>query len=846
MNGQYFVDNLDRALEEEWIKAYHQPLIRAVSGRVSNEEALARWEDPDGRVYTASDFVPVLDEAKLTYKLDLYMVERVLTKMKGQQEHGLFVVQESINLSNSDFYCCDMVREITWRLDVAGMPREKLSVEISEETIAMDMDYMKSQVESFRAEGIQVWMDDYGSGHYTSLLFLKMRFDALKIDKVFVDHIDKSREGQIIVTELVRTALALGMDIVAEGVETKAQAEFLKEIGCSKLQGYYFIQPVSLATIIERNVRGIQIGFENPEEADYYETLGSVNLYDFSVSKNDEKTLDNYFDTLPMVIFSLDDKKATFVRCNRSYRNFIDEIFPDSKASLDYLFEDIKPGVGYYSFNAVRKCAEDGKTVIIDDRTRDGRSLQLYIRRVAVNPVTKVSAVAIVLLSMSDIASSEGITYNYIARALSEDYLNLYFVDMDAETFAEYTADGESRDITFKKLGENFFDLTREEVEFKIYEEDKKALQKNFSKKNIENQLKKKGTFSMLSRFVIDGKLVYVNIKAVKIKGDGNFIVVGLNNVDSQVKDREAAERAKEEKIIYSRIGALTGDYIFIYTVDPRTLHYKKYNPTNIVTGMGIPDEGEHFFKEIISNAHLGMYHDDLDDFLSVFNRGNVLRTIEQKGIFEHIHRLIIGGEVTYVSMRATLVVEEDKELLIVGIFNIDERIKREKEYAENLKSAQKKATRDELTGVKNKQAYADAEDEMNRQIEKGELTDFAVAVFDLNGLKKINDTLGHQAGDEFIKRGCDSICRFFKHSPVYRVGGDEFVVIAQGYDFLNIDVIMDKFRKHNVRNQRKNDVVVAAGMSRFAGDAKVSTVFDRADYEMYKNKNELKKIEAE
>ena len=129
----------------------------------------------------------------------------------------------------------------------------------------------------------------------------------------------------------------------------------------------------------------------------------------------------------------------------------------------------------------------------------------------------------------------------------------------------------------------------------------------------------------------------------------------------------------------------------------------------------------------------------------------------------------------------------------------------------------------------------------MDELIEKNPDVEFAIVVFDLNGLKQINDTKGHQEGDRYIIKGCNTICRFFKHSPVFRVGGDEFVAFVQGYDYLNIDSIMLRFRKHNLRNSIKGDVVVASGMSRYDHDGEVAPVFDRADAEMYKNKRELK-----
>ena len=844
---QYFIDNLDRAMAEEWIKAYHQPLIRAASGRVSDEEAFARWEDPSGMIYEAADFVPVLDRAKLTYKLDLYMANRVLQKMLGQAAHGLYVVPESINLSRSDFDCCDMVSEIIKAIDSSGLPREKLSVELSERVISSDVDFMKTVVERFQAAGIKVCMDDYGSGYSSLLILLKIRFDLLKIDKVFIDQIEKNSAGQIILTELVKTALALGLDTVAEGVENKEQVNFLREIGCTKLQGYYFLSPVSLATIIERNKKGIQIGFENPAESEYFEQLGKVNLYDLSISKGSDSSLDNYFDTMPMAIFALNDKTARFIRCNKSYREFVYKNFYESRQKTEVALDSINPGIGFYSLNTVRECAKNGKQIIIDDRMADGRILQLFIRRIAVNPVTGEAAIGIVILSVTESTAEDNLTYNYISRALAEDYIRLFFVDMDTEHFAEYYSDGPSRDIALTRKGENFFDLDKMELEstFPILIEDKKQFAKEFTKANIEESFKTNDTYSVVTRIMISGAPVYVNVKAVKVHGNGRHLIVGVSNVDSQIRAREVLERAREERMVYSRIGALMGNYIYIYTVDPTTHHYKKYNPSGIISDLGISDQGDDFFKDIIEKVPFGIYPEDIEFFLSVFTEDNVMNEIAENGFFENTHRLKIDGEPVYVQMRATIVNEDDQDNLIVGIFNIDEQIKREQSYEKRLSIAQIKANIDDLTGVKNKHAYTETESMIDALIAKGRMTNFAVAVFDLNGLKQINDTYGHQAGDRFIKKGSDIICRFFKHSPVFRVGGDEFVVIVTGYDYLNIDSIMNRFRKHNIKNRLKGDVVIAAGMSRFGGDKNVSSVFKRADVEMYSNKKDLKRTES-
>lgn len=842
MLEQYFINNLDKAISEDWIGAYHQPLIRAASGQVSDEEAFARWEDPYGDIFMANEFIPILDRERLTYKVDLYMVEKVLSKMKGQKRHGLVVVPESVNLSRSDFYCCDMVSEIVRRIDEAGIPREKFSVELSERVISSDIEFFKTQVERFQSEGIRVWMDDYGSGYSSLLILLKIRFDLLKIDKVFIDQIELGQKGRIILTELIRTAVALGMDTAAEGVETKKQADFLMEVGCTKLQGYYYIKPVSLSTIVRRNKMGIQIGFENPDEAEYFDALGKVNLYELSAS-NDDSSLNRYFDTMPMAIFSLDNSKVTFVRGNRSYRQFIRESFPEPRNIEDYDFSNVLPGAGYYSFNAVRQCARDGKRQIIDDRMQDGRIIQLMIRRIAINPVTKSAAVQVVILSISDSSSNENLTYNYIARTLTEDYVTLFFVDMDTGSYTQYSSNGVNRDINIEKHGENFFDFDNKEFFSLVLPEDRKQLKKTFNRASIENSLKANGKHSAFARIRIDDKTFFVNIKAVRVRGDGNYIIIGINNVDDEVKAREALKKAEEERIIFSRIGALSDDYIFLFTVDIRNNHFKKFNPSNVVSDLGIPAEGDDFFALITQKAPQGIYPEDLEAFLSAFSKENIIKQIKNKGLYENYHRLNFNGESTYVVMRVNIVKENGEDKLIVGIFNIDERVKREQEYEKSLFIAQSKANLDELTGVKNKHAYVSFERKINDLIAQKSITSFAIAVFDINGLKQVNDTLGHQAGDEFIRHGCDTICRFFKHSPVFRIGGDEFVVMVRGYDFLNIDIIMSKFNKHNIKNMMKGDVVIAAGMSKYNGDGSVASVFKRADEEMYENKRQLKRV---
>ena len=137
---QYYIDNLNKAIGEKWIQVYYQPVIRAANGRVCDEEALARWIDPVKGVVSPGEFIPVLEEAKLIYKLDLYVMEQVLEKIKIQAAEGLYVVPISVNLSRSDFDACDIVDEIRRRVDASGISRSKINIEVTESTVGKDLD----------------------------------------------------------------------------------------------------------------------------------------------------------------------------------------------------------------------------------------------------------------------------------------------------------------------------------------------------------------------------------------------------------------------------------------------------------------------------------------------------------------------------------------------------------------------------------------------------------------------------------------------------------------------------------------------------------------------------------
>ncbi len=257
---RYIISHLDQAISEGWIKAYYQQIVWADGAKVCDEEALARWIDPDRGILSPADFIPILEKARLIYKLDLYVLEQILEKMNTLRELGLPVYPHSVNLSRADFDSCDIVEEIRRRVDEAGVERRMISVEVTESVIGSDFDFMKEQIGRFKALGFQVWMDDFGSGYSSLDVLQDIQFDLVKFDMHFLQSFHKGDESRIILTNLLHMTKELNIDALCEGVETGDEADFLRENGCKKLQGFYYSKPVAFEIILERYKKGIFVG----------------------------------------------------------------------------------------------------------------------------------------------------------------------------------------------------------------------------------------------------------------------------------------------------------------------------------------------------------------------------------------------------------------------------------------------------------------------------------------------------------------------------------------------------------------------------------------------------------
>ncbi len=652
INTQYVVDNLDRAISEGWITAFYQPIVRATTRKVCDEEALARWIDPVKGMLSPAEFIPVLEDTKLIYKVDLHILEVILERIKKRQKNGERVVPVSVNLSRTDFEMCDIVDEINNRVESSGVSKDLITIEITESVIGENFDYMKEQIERFRNLGFAVWMDDFGSGYSSLDVLRELKFDLIKFDMMFMRQFDKSPKSRIILTELMRMAVSLNTETVTEGVETEEQVEFLSEIGCTKMQGYYFCKPVSEKEIAERIKNGIAIGFENPEEADYHKAVSSISLYDLgAVSSEEGESIKHYFDTIPMAVVESDGKEVRMLRCNKSCREFMTK-YPKMRNTID---------------NEVKKCETIGQRLFFNDTTDKGEEINAIVRRIVDNPVKGVGALAIAILDISE-PDEQTLSFTSVAKALSADYIDLYQVDLNTEKFTQYSPNRADADMSVARHGNEFFAKSASDAVKYLYKDDQEMFLKSFTKENVVKSLDENGVFTLTYRLVTGDDTQYVNMKAIRMAGNDHSMIMGVNNVDAQMRQKEALERLEQENTTYQRISALIGNFVAIYTVDPRTYSYMEYSASKEYSKMGTSRFGTDFFEDARKEIQPMIMPEDKEMFMSEFTKDKILGKTEKGEVFIIRYRLMVDGKPIRMACRAGIVEEKDGPQLIIGV----------------------------------------------------------------------------------------------------------------------------------------------------------------------------------
>lgn len=235
-------NGFERAIKEREFEVWYQPKFDTEESRIVGAEALIRWRKKDGTVLSPGKFIPLFEKNGMIPRLDEYVFREVCRQQKEWEKEGRTPLPVSVNISRVSLYYCNIVEKYKAILDSYRLKSEYVQLEITE-SATIDNGEISRLIEDFHGVGFQMLLDDFGSG-YSSLSTLNvMHFDTVKLDKSLIDYIGDNN-GEKLLHYITRLGQNLGLHITAEGVETKEQVDFLRNLKCDDIQGYYFSKPL--------------------------------------------------------------------------------------------------------------------------------------------------------------------------------------------------------------------------------------------------------------------------------------------------------------------------------------------------------------------------------------------------------------------------------------------------------------------------------------------------------------------------------------------------------------------------------------------------------------------------
>lgn len=381
---QYVIEHIDEAIEKEDIKIYYQPIIRTITGEICEKEALARWDDPVYGLLMPEQFIPVLEEYKLIHKLDTFIIRKICAHYNNCVNRNDPIIPVSFNLSWLDFELCDIIGILNEEIEKNQVPREMIRVEINESLLSHDRELIRNKLKIMHDLGYQIVMDDFGSGHSSINILKDYVFDELKIDmRVLWSRDDRART---IIGYLCSMTKALGIRIIAEGVEDEDQVNFLFSMGCEKLQGFYFGKPMFYWDMVNF-VREKGLSVEPLSLKGYYDRVSKT---DFQAKKD-----------ISFAIAEFRDGDFHFLYANDEYRKNMESLGIPDFITLESMCSDPESEVNRkfntMLLNAKKQDAEQVVDLVwngnyciaklkIIESCKDADAVELYMDNLSLNP----------------------------------------------------------------------------------------------------------------------------------------------------------------------------------------------------------------------------------------------------------------------------------------------------------------------------------------------------------------------------------------------------------------------------------------------------------------------------
>ena len=360
------VAGVESALREDRIELFLQPKCNIRTGKIVGAEALARWRHPERGIVAPGEFIPLIERNGLVRSLDLRVWEKTAAWIRGLIDEGVQPVPVSVNVSRADIYLVDVAAELHALVERYGIEPSLIEVEITESAYSERPDRIVAAFDELAERGFTVLMDDFGSG-YSSLNMLKdINVDVLKIDMRFLDRDD--RRSKDIMESVIRMARWLDLPVIAEGVETREQVNFLLDVGCSYAQGYYYARPMEAAAFEALLTDGSKVQHEQCALQDTRRPI-----LDFRDLLHENTISDRMLSSIigSVALYSYADGDLRLIRGNEAYRRLIATLgegvngAEEGGSLLPFVHDEDRDALVAAAEETVRSCPDDGVEVVV-------------------------------------------------------------------------------------------------------------------------------------------------------------------------------------------------------------------------------------------------------------------------------------------------------------------------------------------------------------------------------------------------------------------------------------------------------------------------------------------------
>lgn len=360
------VAGIESALREDRIELFLQPKCNIRTGKIVGAEALARWRHPERGIVAPGEFIPLIERNGLVRSLDLRVWEKTAAWIRGLIDEGVQPVPVSVNVSRADIYLVDVAAELHALVERYGIEPSLIEVEITESAYSERPDRVVAAFDELAERGFTVLMDDFGSG-YSSLNMLKdINVDVLKIDMRFLDRDD--RRSKDIMESVIRMARWLDLPVIAEGVETREQVNFLLDVGCSYAQGYYYARPMEAAAFEALLTDGSKVQHEQCALQDARRPI-----LDFRDLLHENTISDRMLSSIigSVALYSYADGDLRLIRGNEAYRRLIATLgegvngAEEGGSLLPFVHDEDRDALVAAAEETVRSCPDDGVEVVV-------------------------------------------------------------------------------------------------------------------------------------------------------------------------------------------------------------------------------------------------------------------------------------------------------------------------------------------------------------------------------------------------------------------------------------------------------------------------------------------------